>query len=274
MIEEYDRTTSGTNLKPASRLRLFLFISKPETAASMGSLLDDAKSETWFVDALNHAGLLPRRLSDSDTGCMLNLDGVRGSDSCNDLEAQAADNSLGDNNKQVRSNVHDVHSTSDSPMVEHSSSYGSSSSSPSMSNLPPIRVRVEDQKVGMEEQFAQISFAPSGLKQDDTFGVFSAPPPPLPTVIASASTVASAAIPTAVSNETGNRVFSDDERSDQGVPVGFRKPPLPLQPVHMKACGGYSLPSPDSVARCVYIANFFYFLSLDCASFFHLLHLS
>jgi hypothetical protein len=253
MIDEYDRTTSGNDLKPTSRLRLFLFFSKPETAASMGSLLDDAKSETWFVDALNHAGLIPRGLSDSATGCMLNLDGIRGSDSCNDLEAQAADDSLGHNNKQVRHNVHDVHSMPDSPMVEKNSSYGSSSSSPSMSNLPPIRVRVEDQKVGMEEQFAQISFAPSGLKQDDSFGVLSAPPPPVPTVVASASTVAST-----VSNETANRVSSDDERSDQGVPVGFRKPPLPLQPVHMKACGGYSLPSPDSVARYVYIAIFIF----------------
>jgi len=108
MIDEYDRTTSGNDLKPTSRLRLFLFFSKPETAASMGSLLDDAKSETWFVDALNHAGLIPRGLSDSATGCMLNLDGVRGSDSCNDLEAQASDDSLGHNNKQVRHNVHDA----------------------------------------------------------------------------------------------------------------------------------------------------------------------
>lgn len=247
MIEEYDRTTSDTNLKPTSRLRLFLFFSKPETAASMGALLDDSKSETWFVDALNHAGLLPRRVSDSATGCILNLD--------QDLEAQAAD-SLSDNNKQVRSNVHDVHSMPDS-MVENNSSYGSSSSSPSMSNLPPIRVRVEDQKVGMEEQFAQISLAPTGLKQDDTFGVLSAPPP-LPTVLASAITVASTGIPTAVSNETMNRIFSDDERSDQGVPVGFRKPPLPLQPVHMKAGGGggnYSLHSPESVASDCSIAS-------------------
>lgn len=261
MIEEYDRTTSAsaTALKACStsRLRMFLFFSKPETAASMGSLLDDAKSETWFVDALNNAGILPRGLSDSatDMGCILHLDGVRGSDSCNDLEAQAAD-SLGDN-KQVKNNVHDLHFMPDSPMVDNTSSYGSSSSTPSMSNLPPIRVRVEDngakvlqdQRVGMEEQFAQMNFAPSGLKQDDSFGLSSAPVPPLPTVVAFASTAASVTNPAVVSNETMNRV-PDDERSDQGIPaVGFRKPPLPLQPVHMKAGGGYSLPSPDSVAR-------------------------
>lgn len=60
MVDEYDRLNS-------SRLRLFLFLSKPETAASMGSLLDDAKSETWFVDALNDTGLLPRGFSDPAT---------------------------------------------------------------------------------------------------------------------------------------------------------------------------------------------------------------
>ncbi|KAF5469098.1 hypothetical protein F2P56_013194 [Juglans regia] len=259
MIEEYDRTNSVSSLKPTSRLRLFLFFFKPETVASMGSLLDDAKSETWFVDALNNAGLIPRGLSDSATmgmECTLSLDRVRGSDSCPDLEARAAD-SLGDN-KQVKNIVHDVHSMPESTMAENTSSYGSSSSSPSMSNLPPIRVRVEDngparvlqeQKVGMEEQFAQMSFAPSGMKQDDASGLSSHVVPPPATDMASTN-------PMVVSNEIVNQVFSDDERSDQRVPaVGFRKPPLPLQPMHTKAGGGYSLPSPDSIASDSSIAS-------------------
>lgn len=263
MIEEYDRTTSVSPLKP-SRLRLFLFFSKPETVASMGSLLNDAKSETWFVDALNNAGILPRGLSDSATmDCVLHLDGARVSDSCNDVEAEAeAEAEIytnTDNNKQVKSNVHDLHSMPDSSMVENSSSYGSSSSSPSISNLPPIRVRVEDQKVGMEEQFAQVTFAPSGLKQDDGFGLLNAPVPPLPTAVAAASTtVASTAAIHPI-----NRVFSDDEKSDHGMPVGFRKPPLPLQTAHLKAgIGGYSLPSPDSVARYC-LLQFLLTFSLD-----------
>ncbi|KAJ4838963.1 hypothetical protein Tsubulata_017363, partial [Turnera subulata] len=86
MIEEYDRITSSSSsssLAP-SRIRLFLFFNKPETATSMGSLLDDAKSETWFVDALNGSGLLPRNLSDSATmDCLVNLDNDH-----QDLEAQ------------------------------------------------------------------------------------------------------------------------------------------------------------------------------------------
>lgn len=209
----------------------------------MGALLDDAKSETWFVDALNGSGLLPRGFSDSATmDCLLSLDGVRGNDSSNNLEAQG--DFMADN-KQVAKNVmHDLHSMPDSPMVENNSSFGSSSSSPSMSNLPPIRVRVDDgnlarpqdhhQKAsGVEEQFAQISFAPPSLSTD---------------IVASSGTVVSAAQVNAVAVSGG--VISDDERSDHGAPVGFRKPPLPiLQPVQGQKAGGFSLPSPDSVAR-------------------------
>ncbi|KAH7528701.1 hypothetical protein FEM48_Zijuj05G0100000 [Ziziphus jujuba var. spinosa] len=250
MIEEYDRTVSASPSKP-SRLRLFLFFSKPETTVSMGALLDDAKSETWFVDALNGSAYLPRNLSDSATmDCLLSLDAVRGNDSSNDLEAQG-DHFLGDSNKQVTKNVHDLHNMPDSPMVENTSSFGSSSSSPSMSNLPPIRVRVDDnvagsqqdQKVGIEEQFAQISFAP----------------PSHPTAMAAASSgtvISTAQINTmAVSGENMNRVFSDDERSDHGAPVAFRKPPLPLQPVQVQKPGGFGLPSPDSIASDSSIAS-------------------
>ncbi|XP_022973326.1 uncharacterized protein LOC111471889 [Cucurbita maxima] len=245
MIEEYDRITMASPLKPL-RIRLFIFFTKPETVASMGSLLDDAKHETWFVDALNSsAGMIPRGLSDSATmECMVNLDAVRGSDSCNDLENQGHD-SLGHIDKQVEKNsnsAHDVQSIPDSPAVENDSSFGSSSSVPSMSNLPPIRVRVEeaevrvqDPKVGFEEQFGQMHF-----------GV-----PPIPTALAAAAAVSLAAVS---NHENANRVFNDDERAEQGGPVAFRKPPLPLQTLQNRTVvspavsGGFSLPSPDSVA--------------------------
>lgn len=246
MIEEYDRITTASPLKPL-RIRLFIFFTKPETAASMGSLLDDAKHETWFVDALNNsAGMIPRGLSDSATmECMVNLDAVHGSDSCNDLESQGHD-SVGHVDKQVVKNsnsAQDVQSIPDSPAVENESSFGSSSSVPSMANLPPIRVRVEeaegrvqDPKVGLEEQFSQMNFAV----------------PPIPSALAAAATVPLGAVS---NHENANRVFNDDERTEQGGTLVFRKPPLPLQTLQNRAFpgpavnGGFSLPSPDSVAR-------------------------
>lgn len=266
MIEEYDRTASTSPLKP-SRLRLFLFFAKPETAASMGALLDDAKSESWFVDALNGSGLIPRNLSDSATmDCLL----TGSENSCNDLEAQG--DFFGDNNKQgindvmknVNNVVHDVHSINqESPFVENSSSsFGSSTSSPCLSNLPSIRVRMDDngarvmqnghKAIGIEEQFAQMStgFAAAAPSLAANSGAL----PPSGTQMMNAMPF---------SGENVNRVISsDDERSsDQSVPVGFRKPPLPLplQPLQVNKAaggggGGYSLPSPDSVARYVLLS--------------------
>ncbi|KAJ6765034.1 OCTICOSAPEPTIDE/PHOX/BEM1P FAMILY PROTEIN [Salix koriyanagi] len=193
MIEEYDRINAS---------------SKPETAASMGSLLDDAKSETWFVDALNGSGLIPRNLSDSATlECLVTL----GSEQ--DLEAQA-EGVEGENRKEVHTTL------SDSPVMEKNSSFGSSSSSPSMTNLPPIRVRVEDPRIGFEEQFAQMTYAQVVQKNDDGYGFLSAPPPPIPVSITAVGSAISTN-PAGGSSENLNRLLSDDERSDQGVPISF-----------------------------------------------------
>lgn len=77
MIEEYERITAANSFAKtgSSRLRLFLFLAKPETAQTMGALFDDAQSETWFVDALNGADLLSRGLSESaGVGDLLRLD--------------------------------------------------------------------------------------------------------------------------------------------------------------------------------------------------------
>jgi hypothetical protein len=57
----------------------------------MGALLNDAKSKSWFVHVLNGSGLLPRNLSNLATmDCLL----TGRSDSCNDLEAAAANQRL------------------------------------------------------------------------------------------------------------------------------------------------------------------------------------
>lgn len=246
MIEEYDRiTASASTMKPSSsRLRVFLFFTKPESTLSMGSLLDDAKSETWFVDALNNSGILSRGMSDSAGESFVNLDNVPASDSSNNLESQAESLTLLENNNNNNNKVNNVFDVvnvvNSTPILENSSS--SSSLSPSMENLPPIRVRVDENAGRRLQQENKV-----GMKQDDGF-------------VVSSANVAMAANPAAlnmasagvVTTTTGgdvnvNRVVSDDERSDYGATIGLRKPPLPLQLVQPRTSGGLSVPSPDSV---------------------------
>ncbi|KAK6931546.1 PB1 domain [Dillenia turbinata] len=260
MIDEYDRTTSSS-LKP-SRLRLFLFPTKPESGSSIGSLLDNpAKSDDWFLNALNGAvlGKFPGESNNNSVDCLLSLD----ADDvvANTTEIQQA------NSKQVKVGQ-DVHSVPDSPMLETTSSFGSASSSPSLANLPPIRVHVEDaavnnklgdQKIGIEEQFSQMGIGVSTsnssaqLKQDEGLVVLSSPPTNMgvPTVV-SVVPIGS----NLVSGEYVNRVFSDDERSDQG----FRKQQnqaqfLPQQSQSRGTAGGGELASPDSVSSDGSIKN-------------------
>ncbi|CAI0431818.1 unnamed protein product [Linum tenue] len=143
-------------------------------------------------------------------------------------------------------------------MLETTSSFGSTSSSPSLANLPPIRVKVDDgvravAQDQIEEQFAQVSVGSGrggGHKPDEGFVIISSPPP----------------IPVSVIGGGGyqNRIISDDERSDHGVPVEYRRPPPPqsqpqmpppLQTQQQRSTGGGSgggasdLPSPDSMSR-------------------------
>jgi hypothetical protein len=198
MIDEYDRTnSSNSSLKP-SRIRLFLFPTKPESAQSIPPQILDtsAKSDYWYRDALNGAGLLNRGFSDSaSVNCLLGLDDdVAGNNietgSREAPEGVSQPGSFG-NCKNLKQ---DVHSVPDSPMLETTSSFGSTSSSPSLANLPPIRVHVEDggsggvgQKVlGIEEHFAQMGVVVGGVgqkQQDEGFAVISSPPLPLFAVI-------------------------------------------------------------------------------------------
>ncbi|KAJ6431797.1 hypothetical protein OIU84_019134 [Salix udensis] len=182
----------------------FCSLSKPELSQSMGPILvNSGKSEDWFLNALNGAdaaGLLNRGFSDSaSVNCLLGLDCNDSSDGLNngnnsnnnsnvDLVAVGGGGRDGEGSNKVVVKQ-DVHSVPDSPMLENSSSFGSTSSSPSLANLPPIRVHVEDgggvrdQKVavGIEDQFAQMTVGGGGgvgQRQDDGFVVLSSPPPP------------------------------------------------------------------------------------------------
>lgn len=290
MIEEYDRTISAPNSTKPSRLRLFLFTSKPEATQSMGQILESsAKSDDWFLNALNSAGLLNRGFSDSDANVnrLLGLDdGLRSSpgDNGDNLDSSVKDDDgsvkSGKQQQQIQDppppqlpqqqqGGQDVHSMPDSPMLDTSSSFGSTSSSPLPANLPPIRVHVEeaggvkgmqDQRMGIEEQFARFNVGnkQQQVQQEDGFAAISSPPPPLPVTISLPAAPVNAAAAN-VSSEFQTRVFSDDERSDHGVPAGYRKPPtprsqpqnLPPQQVHhvKSNSGGHELPSPHSVSR-------------------------
>ncbi|EEF36076.1 ATP binding protein, putative [Ricinus communis] len=289
MIDEYDRTSSNNNSNSgkSSRLRLFLFPIKPDSTQSIGPILESSgKSEDWFLNALNGA-TLNRGFSDSaSVNCLLGLDD-------DDVAVGGFKNGNNNNNNSNNSNNNvdlvggggvrdvenlqkkggqDVHSVPDSPMLETTSSFGSTSSSPSLANLPPIRVHVEDggtrgalvdQKVvGIEEQFAQITVSGgSGQKQDEGFMVIASSPPPLPVSLAISGS------PMVVMGGGGggeyqSRVFSDDERSDHGVPVvSYRKMPPPPQTQTQPQTvvipqtqqksgsgGGVDLASPDSVS--------------------------
>ncbi|XP_071688776.1 uncharacterized protein [Rutidosis leptorrhynchoides] len=237
MIEEYDRLNASNPSTKPSRLRLFLFLSKPDTAASMGSLLDDAKSETWFVDALNGAGLLPRGLSDSATidNLLEHKDGAINQQEIDNINLNINHNIQNHNNNNTSNNNVDYVELQemqrrrldvqlnlpDSPLVETNSSFGSSSSTPSMSNLPPIKVRVDqmNQMAGLDEQLSQLNVNVN---------------------------------PIAAVNVGGNWAVTDEERSDHNHGVssggGMRKPPLPLQVAQRNKFGNdaYNLPSPDS----------------------------
>ncbi|XP_061989745.1 chromatin modification-related protein eaf-1 [Rosa rugosa] len=272
MIDEFDRTASHNSSAKPARIRLFLFPLKPDSAQSMGPLDMPTKSDDWFLSALNgSSAMLNRGFSDSaSVNCLLGLDDDGGGGAANnsdsrggDAEASAAAN--------CKNGKPDVHSVPDSPMLENSSSFGSTSSSPSLANLPPIRVHVEDsggsshggnraqdQKVGIEEQFAQMTVGLVGQqqKQDDGGGfVVLSSPPPLPTTIVPSS----APVSSSLAPDYLNRVVSDDERSDHG---GYRKP-LPPQPQQQgvppqsqpKSTGIFDLPSPDSVSSDHSLSN-------------------
>ncbi|KAL0463536.1 UNVERIFIED_CONTAM: hypothetical protein Slati_0241200 [Sesamum latifolium] len=228
MVEEYDRLNSAVGgLKPG-RLRLFLF---PKASSNIEQLLVETastKSDDWFFNALNgKASTLSAAASDrgfsetSSVNCLLGLDDDlvgKAAAVGKDPEAQTEASKIGGNANANSVANHDVHSVPDSPMLETTSSFGSTSSSPSMANLPPIRVHVEENPkvggLGIEEQFQQISVGATGnvnlvlpQKQEEVGG------------FVAAGTVVSG-VPVVVGGEYANRVFSDDERSDHG---GYRK---------------------------------------------------
>ncbi|KAJ6986433.1 hypothetical protein NC653_019816 [Populus alba x Populus x berolinensis] len=122
MIDEYDRTKQQQRSESHRDCGSFLFPLKPESSHSIGPILENSvKSEDWFLNALKWI-------------CRRRREGWL-------LLVVVVETGEGSNKGVVKQ---DVHSVLDFPMLETTSSFGSTSSSPSLANLPPIRVHVED----------------------------------------------------------------------------------------------------------------------------------
>ncbi|URD85500.1 PB1 domain containing protein [Musa troglodytarum] len=281
MVEEYDRilasSAAGTGGSTrSSRLRLFLFPSKPGTSptSSIGSLLDDSKSETWFVDALNSAmngmGINGLSSDSASVNCLLGLEddasvysvgggaaiaaAVGGGDPSERPEQLVL--SLLDSSGKLARHGQDVQSVPDSPMLDTTSSFGSASSAPSLSNLPPVLVRPDDRPpdlgiTGLEGHFAQMNLsaaaaAAGGQRLDNEFKESSyspqlQPPPPISLLASSASTL------TISPTDNPSRAFSsDDEKSDHGSIQKPHPPPQSSKPNKVES------PISDSGSRTTY----------------------
>lgn len=244
MIEEYDRivnsgSSNGSGSTKSSRIRLFLFLNKSDSSApsSIGSLLDDSKSETWFVDALNGAMIDSRGSTDSATvNCLLGLEDDSSVNSKS--EVGLPNNTVNPNTTNNNNNSNNVvgaggedvdrvllcspdssgeklgkqqemNSIPNSPMFEKNSSFGSASSVPSLSSLPHIRIREDGQP--HEDQFQQ----PMNLNHAPQPNATQAPAI-FPTVImpAMSPTVVMPAVSTTENPNLNRFLLSDDGNLD------------------------------------------------------------
>ncbi|XP_057810689.1 uncharacterized protein LOC131025100 [Salvia miltiorrhiza] len=220
MVEEYDRLHNAAAAKPG-RLRLFLFPKSPTSIDQLLVQTTSSKPEDWFFNALNgKSGNLSTAASDrgfSDSSSVNNLLGLddefAGKAAEKDAELKIEASKVGGAaNGTAHGNYvinQDVHSVPDSPMLDTTSSFGSASSSPSIPNLPRIKVHVEENRkvggLGIEEQFQQISVNPPSQKQEEEEVFMSA---------GAAAGAAASPLPIVVGGEY--RFISDDERSDHG----------------------------------------------------------
>ncbi|KAL7232016.1 hypothetical protein ACSBR2_010102 [Camellia fascicularis] len=148
MLEELDRISCSPT---PSRIRLFLFPSKPE---SVGSAILDPKAESWFCDALKSTKIMQRGQS-ADSELVNGLMGLdRGAPSDSSVEAQVE-------------SLRDLSSVPESMVLETSSSFGSTGSSISMSNLPPIGVHGDDGGVNFQDKKIKVA-SPGSVESDNS----------------------------------------------------------------------------------------------------------
>lgn len=164
MLEEHDRTTTAS--VTSSRIRLFLFPVKPE---SLGSALLDSKADSWFSDALNNTWIA-RRGQSTDSGFgheLIGFENLGGSNSVVSSEGQ------GDNLSAIGGSAGDAKQTLDfgggsvpeSMVLETSSSFGSTSSSISMSNMPAIGVQAEDGGVNLQDKRVRVPSSSASIER-------------------------------------------------------------------------------------------------------------
>lgn len=249
MIEEYDRILSsvqGGSGGKASRLRLFLFPAKFESnsASSMGSILDDSKSETWFVDALNGAIGMGGVMSPKPQGPAAGGGGSAAS-SVNCLVSLDDDQSYPpppgpevtspvDQNPQKQAQHPQADSSGklipdSTPALDTFSSFGSTSSAQS-----PIRVRPDDAGVnetpsggGLEDQFSQMKVSSQKheeILKDEVFLAKNFQPqtpvsPPIDPVHPLASSAAVTISPSESPNFGARSFPQDDVKVDIGEPL-------------------------------------------------------
>ncbi|CAA3020376.1 mediator of RNA polymerase II transcription subunit 8 [Olea europaea subsp. europaea] len=248
MVEEYDRLNNrNSSLKKSGRLRLFLF-PKSSSIEHLLSENSSTKSEDWFLNVLNgKGGILSTAVSDLGFSDSSSINYLLGLDDDFSGKAAAPGNEVdfqleGSKNCSNHTVNQDAHLVPDSPVVETSSSFGSTSSLPSVANLPPIRVPMEkNQKFGIEERFQQMNIGVVGgftSQQIQESGGF----------LASAGTPVSV-LPRIISGDYANPVFSGEKGSDHG---GNKKEEQAQQKMQVqfqqKQGGSIELYSPESVS--------------------------
>ncbi|KAE9597130.1 hypothetical protein Lal_00007642 [Lupinus albus] len=147
MMDEYDRVARNQNSRSV-RLRLFLFPEtepEPSRTNSISSLLNgSANRENWFLDALNGGVSSGLERGRSEASSMLSEvpDYLFGLDHNSDETQQQQREPRLKDRPVLQDNVSNSDPGSPAPIV--SSPFCSSSSAPSIPNLPPVKTKLSN----------------------------------------------------------------------------------------------------------------------------------
>ncbi|PON77503.1 PB1 domain containing protein [Parasponia andersonii] len=146
MLEELRRHLSASaSSRTPSRMRLFVFSPKAESRSSRDSVIHHPKTESWFFDALKSAKIMQK----GRANCLVGFEG----EAQNECGGDFSGNGIG--------------STAESMVLETSSSFGSTSSSASLTNLAAIKSNVEDGGSGMNDNNVKLT-SPESLASESS----------------------------------------------------------------------------------------------------------